>query len=140
MSKTIIPFGDRILIKRRVVGEKLGKEGIIYAADTTKETKTDIADVVYVPDHTFFDNELISKSGEIASALARKASEGDSNALKALLEFNIYLKIKSIKVGDAIMVGRYSGINFHDNKGSGDMTLVRGDDIIAVITEKNDDK
>ena len=131
----VIPFGDRILVKRRVVGEKLGAAGIIIASDHTKETETDLADIVYVPDLSFADRELIDNANAIVSSLTKKAAQGDSEALKALLEYNIFLKIKSLRVGDAVMIGRYVGTTFHDNAGSGNLTLVYGSDIIGRVVE-----
>ena len=133
--KTIIPYGDRILVKRRTIGDKLGA-GIIVAADQTKERPTDIADVVYVTDHTFTDKELINNASSIIASLIKKAGSGDSDALISLLRFNDYLKIKSIKKGDTVMINKYVGIDFADNQGSGQLTLVKGDDIIAIIGDE----
>ncbi len=55
--KKIVPYGNRLLVRRRRVGEKLGS--VIIAAQETAERPTDLADVVYVPNHTFADKELI---------------------------------------------------------------------------------
>lgn len=136
MSK-LIPFGDRILVKRRVVGEKIGREGLIVAAESTQETSTDIADVVYVPDHTFTDGQLLANATAMVAALTIKVQEdGNAEALKALLMFNSYLKLKTIQKGDVVMIGKYTGTTFNDNRGSGDMTLIRSDDIIAMVVDE----
>ena len=133
--KKIIPFGDRLLVKRRPIGEKIGKAGIIVTADETKERPTDLADVIYTAELSMADKQLIDNAAEIIQGQTDKAKSGDADALVALLKFNEFLKIKSIKAGDAVMVGKYVGIDFHDNAGSGSLTLVNGDDIIALIAE-----
>ena len=51
---------------------------------------------------------------------------------------NFNFKIKSIQEGDAVMVGKYVGIDFHDNKGSGQLTLVADNEIIGMVVQ--DDK
>ena len=135
MSKTIIPFGNRLLVKRRVVGDKIGKENIIYAPDSTAEGKTDIADVVYIPEHSFADAELIKNGNSIVNSLIGHAKEGQANALEALLKFNMFLKIKSIKVGDVVMISKYVGMTFSDNRGNENLTVLDGDDIICIVVD-----
>lgn len=132
--KTIIPFGDRILVKREKVGGTIGKENIIQTADNTKEALTEIAEVRYVPDHTFIDKILIEDSEGFVKALAEKVKEhGDSEAMMSLLRFNDYLRVKSIQVGDKVMISKYVGIQFNDNFNEGDMTLCDSSDIIGII-------
>lgn len=130
----VVPYGDRILVKRRRIGEKLGS--IIIAADETKERPTDLADVVYMPELTFVDKELVENAQAIVSSLTLKAKEGDHNAVKSLLLLNDYLKIKAIKVGDAVMISKYVGVDFHDNAGGGNLTLVNGSDIIGLVVNE----
>lgn len=129
----VIPFGDRILVKRKKVGQKIGESGILIAADETAERPTDLATVVHVPDHSFADEELIGNAEEIIRGQTQKAKDGDSQSLLALLQFKTYLNIKSIKVGDDVMIGKYVGTTFHDNKGGGNLTLVDGHDIIGRV-------
>ena len=131
--KKIVPFGDRILCRRRKVGETVGKAGIIIAPSATAEQPTDIADVVYVPENTFADEELISQADSIIKALTENAKHGDSEALVALMKYNQFLQIKSVKVGDCIMLGKYVGIDFHDNQGGGNLTLCQSEDVIAKV-------
>ena len=131
--KHIIPFGDRILVRRKIIGDKLGKEGIIVAADSTAETPTDLAIVVYVPESTFTDKAIIVNAERIIGALTQKAREGSSEAFESLKNLNDYLKQKSINVGDEIMLGKYVGVTFHDNEGSGDLTLVKLEDVIGLV-------
>lgn len=135
MSKHIIPLGDRIVVRRRKVGEKLGSSGLIVAAETTQEAKTDIADVVYVPEHSFADKKLIGAQEKIVGSQVASAMQGDAQALIALLQFNTFLKIKSIKPGDTIFMGKYSGIDIADNSGE-QVTIVRGDDIVGVVSDE----
>ena len=74
----IIPFGNRILVKRRKIGEKVGS---IYLPDETKERNTDLADVVYVPDLTFADKHIIDNQEEIIKNITEEAKRGDPEAL-----------------------------------------------------------
>lgn len=130
----VIPFGDRILCKRRKVGEKIG--GILLAPDEMKDRPTDLADVVSIPDLSFTDKELIQNSEQIVHALTEKAKSGEAEALKSLLELNQYLKIKSVKIGDAIMIGKYVGVSFYSNESAEEFTLVRADDIIGLVIDE----
>jgi len=134
MTKKVIPFGDRILVTREKIGNTLGTEGIIVAAEETSERPTDLAKVAHVPDHSFLDKELISKSESIIKGLSTKAEEGDSEALVALLQLNQYLKIKSIRQGDSVMIGKYVGTDFETTQGEA-LTLVMNNDIIGLVVE-----
>lgn len=136
--KTIIPFGNRILVKRRKVGEKLSEESKIYLPDRNKDAKTDIADVIYVPEVTFADKELLDNAEEIIRGLSDKARAGNPTALNALLEFNLFIKYKSIKVGDAIMCGKYVGTTFNTNKTTEELTLLLLEEVIGVVQEGPD--
>ena len=134
MAKRLTPFGNRFLVKRRPIGEKLGG-GIIVAADETKDRPTDIADVVFVPDHTFVDKELLANAEAIAKSLAVKAKEGDLEAVKSLIEFNGYIRIKSLRPGATIMLGKYVGTDFFTSEDNRTLTVCNAEDIIAVVTE-----
>lgn len=131
--KHIIPFGDRILVRRKIIGEKLGKESIIIATDETKERPTDLAIVVHIPDHTFTDEKIIENAEKIISSLSEKAMQGDSEAFISLIRINDYLKMKSINIGDEVMISRYVGTTFHDNESSGELTLVKLEDVIGLV-------
>ena len=134
--RKIVPLGDRILVKRRKVGEKLGVAGLIVAADVTKERTTDLADVVEVAELSNADEKLIENAEEIIDNLIIEAKKGNSEALKALIEFNIFLKVKSIKPGDFIFMSRYSGLDFHTTDSPEMMTVVNGNDIIGIVYEE----
>lgn len=134
--KTIIPFGDRILCKRKEIGKTIGKAGIIVTSQKTEERTTDIAKVVYIPDITDVDKELISSSKDIITSLGKKAKEGKAEAIDALRSLNDYYKLKNIKVGDQIFLTRYTGVDFEETDNPGTMlTMVRLDDIQGVIVE-----
>ena len=132
----VIPFGDRILVRRRRIGETIGKEGLIVAPDRTKDTITDLADVIAVPEHSLTDKQLIDNSEKIIESLNKKAQEGDPLAFTAQLQFGAYLKHKMVRPGDCIMIGKYVGIDFSDNSGGNSLTLVREERFSQTIPEK----
>lgn len=134
MARKLIPFGNRFLVKRRPIGEKLGG-GLLIAADETKDRPTDIADVVYVPDHTFADAELLKHAESIVKGLSAKASNGDVDALKALIEFNGYIRVKSLRPGATIMLGKYVGTDFMTSEDNRVLTVCNAEDIIAIVSE-----
>ena len=131
----VLPFGDRILVRRRKIGEKLGT-GILVAADETKERDTEIADVVFVPDHTYADKELIENAEGIAQALIDTAKKGDANALTSLLAYNQYLKIKTLQPGDVVMISKYVGTSFFTSDTADALTMLNSSDVIGVIVEE----
>lgn len=134
MKKHIIPFGDRILVRREQVGSTVGKEDIILVSDNVASRLTDIAEVVYVPDHTFIDKELLGGAEEMVSALSVAVKrDGDSDAMMSLLRFNDYCRIKSLKVGDKVMVSKHVGITFNDNMHEGELTVLNSSDVIGVV-------
>jgi len=128
----ILPFGDRILCKRRKVGEKIGN---LYVSDKMKDAPTDLADVVGIPEFTQGDKQIIDNTEKIVNSLTTKATEGDSEAMIALLRLNEFLKIKSVRIGDVIMVGKYVGVDFMDNQLKEELTLVNGNDIIGLAVQ-----
>lgn len=130
---SVIPLGNRILVKRRRVGEKSGS---IYLPDETASRPTDIADVVYLPDLTFGDKEILDNAEEIVKSLTKKSIEGDSQALIALLRLNDFVKLKSLKVGDLVMISKYVGTDFQTKEAPEYLTIVNDVDIIGVIKEE----
>ena len=133
--KKILPYGNRIIVKRRPVGKSLGS-GILVAADQTADRLTEIADVIAVPDHTLADKELIENAETIINSLSKMAQDGDAKSLESLLQFNEYLKLKTIKVGDVLMVGRYTGIEFTVGETSEELSITDYDGIRGLILEK----
>lgn len=136
-AKTVIPFGNRLLVKRKRVGEKLG-DGTLYASDETKDRPTDMATVTYVPDHSFADERLLENAEKIIEALTKKAIGGDSDSFESLLKFNHYLKLKSISVGDEVMLSKYVGTDFYTKESTEQLTLVDTEDLIGVIKHDNE--
>src|SRR3990167_7356990 len=120
----VIPFGDRILVRRKKIGEKAGS---IIMPDQVKERDTDLAEVIYVPELTFSDKEILNNAEQIVKALTEKAINGDDKALIALLRINEFVKIKSIKEGDGVLISRYVGVSFHETGETEDLTLVKAD-------------
>ena len=129
----LIPFGDRVLVKRRKIGEKIGT---LYISEQMSESRTDIADVVYIQDLTFGDTQILDNAEKIIESLIKKACEGDDSALNSALEMNKFVRIKSLRVGDCVMVSKYVGTDFMDNNLKQELTLVKSDDIIAVVEQE----
>lgn len=132
--KKIIPFGSRIIVKRRPIGEKLGS-GLILASDETKDRLTEIADVVCVSEQTFIDKQLIANSEKIIESLTQMAMDGDVNAVRSLLDLNEYLKLKMLKPGDVVMVGKYTGIDFTVGETGEQLSITDPDGIRGLIVE-----
>jgi len=135
----IIPFKDSLLVKRRKVGTTLqnGKtKGGLYLPDKVEGSFTDLADVVEVPDLTFSDQHILDNAEKIVESLTKKATEGDCEALKSLFEVNEFVKRKSIKVGDAIFLAKYSGVDFFETGSTDLKTVIRVEDIIGLIANE----
>ena len=62
-----------------------------------------------------------------------KSLDGDSDAIIALLRLNEYTKIKSVKVGDTVLISEYVGTDFHTKESTQSLTLVAISDIIGVV-------
>ena len=136
MTKKIIPLGNRLLVRRKKVGGTLGS-GLIIAADTTADRPTDLAEVVYIPEHSFADQMLINQAENIVNSQTQKAVDGSADALTALMTFNHFLKMKSLKPGDEVMISKYVGTDFHDNENPKDMlTLVALEDIVGIVRKQ----
>lgn len=132
-KKRIIPFGNRFIVKRRRIGEKLGS-GLIIASDETKDRPVDIADVVSVPELTFADKAIIDNADEIAKQHGENAANGDNESLKALLEYRVYLQNKSIQVGDTVFLNKYAGVDFADKEGNY-LTVCGAEDILGRVKD-----
>lgn len=132
IKKRAIPFGDRILVKRRKVGEKAGT---IILPEATSERETELADVIYIPDNTLADKELLKNAETIVKELTENAKTGDHEAFEALLKFTDYLKLKTLKVGDTILISRYIGMSFFENGLPDSFTILDVKDVIARVVE-----
>ena len=128
----VVPFGDRILVKRKTIGEKAGS---IYLPDEVKERATDLAEVVYIPEMSFADSAILQNAETIVAQLSKKASDGDSEALVTLLRLNEFCRWKSIQPGDKVMISKYVGIDFNETGSKETLTLVLLSDIIGLVAE-----
>ena len=132
--KKIIPFGSRILVKRRKVGDKLGS-GILVSPETISDHSTEIADIIFIPDMTLADQELVNNAEKIIKALSDKITTGDSQALDALFKFKEYLNIRSLKVGDPVFISRYMQTDILIGENGQTVTLMDYSDIRGLIVE-----
>jgi co-chaperonin GroES (HSP10) len=128
----LIPFGERILVKRKTVGEKAGS---IYLPEEVQERATDLAVVVHVPENTFADDRILEDASTIVNSLVVKAGEGNPDALNALLKLNEFCKLKSIQVGDEIMIQKYVGTTFVETGSTEELTLVLLSDVIGLVVK-----
>ena len=128
----LIPFGERILVRRKQIGEKVGS---IVLPQEVSERATDLAEVVYIPEDSFADKELVSNSDNIINALISKSSSGDSDALISLLRLNEFYKMKSVKVGDTVLISKYVGTDFHKTGEQDYLTIVNLSDIMGLVVK-----
>lgn len=135
-TKRIIPFGNRILVKRQRVGQKLGS-GILVATDETSERLTELAEVVFVPDMTFADHELMANGEAIIKALTEQICKGDTKGIDALFKFKEYLNIKALKPGDKVFIGKYVGTDFCIGETGEQLTIMNPEDIRGMVLEIN---
>lgn len=131
-TKRLIPYGTRLLVKRRKV-EQVSNH--IILPDEVTNMPTDIADVISVPEQSFCDKALIAKSEQIIIGLAKRAEEGDGAAFKALLEFNEYLRLITLKPGDVLMIGKYIGTDFLIQETNQYLTVLDGSGIYCKVVE-----
>ena len=134
LMKRVQPFGDRILVRKKKVKDvKQKADSIIIMPDIVEERPTDLAIIVSMPELSLADEKLIEKAEVIIGSLAENASNGDSEALIALLRFKTFCSIKSLKVGDEIMIGKYVGTTFQDTNSDEPLTMVLESDIIGLV-------
>lgn len=131
-TKKLIPYGTRLLVKRRKVEQT---STVILLPDDVAGLPTDIADVVAVPDQSLCDKELLSNSEQIIKGLSEKAKQGDAAAVKALFEFNEYLRMITLKPGDVLMIGKYIGTDFLIQETNQYLTVMDGSGIYAKVVE-----
>lgn len=129
MAKRVIPFGNRILVKRRNVGDATKGEGSIILPDAVKGRETELAVVLEIPDPTEADKAILEKADEL---IEKMKNEGDYEGLERIRD---YLLKKSVNVGDMIFIGKYAGIDFHDNETRESRTMVLSDDIVGLVVE-----
>ncbi len=137
--RRVHPCGDRIMVKRRIIGDTIGKAGIIVTAEETKERTTDIVDVLYVPDKHSAMQVLVASAESIIKALEKRLHEtGDPKCVESLLTMNEIQEKESVKVGDTLFIGKYNGIDFEDSDNE-KATLVNVKDIICKVKQVGDE-
>ena len=132
VTRKLIPYGTRILVKRRKVEDKSSH---IILPDEVKNLPTDIADVVEVPEQSFTDQRLIANAAGIITALTQKACEGDAAAVGSLLAFREYLQVMTIKKGDVLLMARYGGTDFLIQETNSMLCVVEASGIYAFVKE-----
>lgn len=132
VTKKLIPYGTRILVKRRKVEDKSSH---IILPDEVKNLPTDVADVIDVPEQTFTDQKLIANASNIIEALVVKACGGDAAAVKSLLEFREYLQVMTIKRGDVLLMARYGGTDFMIQETNQMLCVCEASGIYAFVRE-----
>jgi co-chaperonin GroES (HSP10) len=132
VTRKLIPYGTRILVKRRKVEDKSSH---IILPDEVKNLPTDIADVVEVPEQSFTDQKLIANAGNIIEGLTLKACGGDALAVDALLKFREYLQVMTIKRGDVLLMARYGGTDFLIQETNSMLCVVEATGIYCLVKE-----
>lgn len=132
VTKKLIPYGTRILVKRRKVEDKSSH---IILPDEVKNLPTDVADVIDVPEQTFTDQKLIANASAIVEALTIKACQGDAAAVKSLLDFKEYLQVMTIKKGDVLLMARYGGTDFMIQETNQMLCVCEASGIYAFVKE-----
>lgn len=131
-TKKLIPYGTRLLVKRRKVEQTSNH---IILPDEVANMPTDIADVVAVPDQSLCDKELLANSEQIIKGLSEKAKQGDASAVKAMFDFNEYLRMITLKPGDVLMIGKYIGTDFLIQETNQYLTVMDGSGIYCKVVE-----
>lgn len=132
VTRKLIPYGNRILVKRRKVEDKSSH---IILPDEVKQLPTDIADVVAVPERSFVDNKLLQNAQTIINALDKRANEGDPAAIEALFKFNEYIRVMTIQPGDVLLMARYGGTDFLIQETNQTLCVTDANGIYALVKE-----
>lgn len=133
VTRKLVPYGTRILVKRRKVEDKSSH---IILPDEVKNLPTDIADVVEVPEQSLVDAELLKSAGDIVSGLGKAARNGDASAVDSLIKFREYLQVMTIKKGDVLLMARYGGTDFLIQETNSMLCVCEATGIYALVVEK----
>lgn len=133
VTRKLIPYGTRILVKRRKVEDKSSH---IILPDETKDLPTDIADVIAVPEQSFTDQQLLRNAETIINSLTKKANEGDATALEALIKFRDYLQVMTIKPGDVLLMARFGGTDFLIQETNQTLCVADPNGIYCLVVER----
>lgn len=133
VTRKLIPWGTKLLVKRRKVEDRSGH---IILPDEVKNLSTDIADVVEVPEQTMVDTQLLRNAETIIKELTAKANLGDSGAVEAMFKFKEYLLVMTTKPGDVILLARYGGTDFLIQETNQTLCVTDSNGIYARVVEK----
>ena len=134
VTRRLVPYGTRILVKRRKVEDKSSH---IILPDEVKNLPTDIADVVEVPGQSMVDRELIKNADGIIKALTESACKGDASAVDSLIKFREYLQVMTIKKNDVLLMARYGGTDFLIQETNQMLCVCEPTGIYALVVEKH---
>lgn len=132
VTRKLIPYGTRILVKRRKVEDKSSH---IILPDEVKNLPTDIADVVEVPEQTFVDKEILKNAEKMILSLSQMAQDGDAKSVQALLALKDYLQIMTIQKGDVLLMARYGGTDFLIQETKQTLCVTDANGVYALIKE-----
>lgn len=133
VTRKLIPYGERILVKRRKVEDKSAH---IILPDEVKNLPTDIADVIAVPDRSFTDLAILQNADKIINALTEKAKQGDALAVDSLMKMNSFLRVMTIQPGDVLLMARYGGTDFLIQETNQTLCVTDANGIYARVVEK----
>lgn len=131
--KKIFPFGSRITVQRKRVGEKLGS-GILIAPDKTADNPTEIATVIDVA-HDQIDDWLLANADKIIESYQKRILEGDTSAYHTLIDLKDYIRSKVVKPGDTVFISKYMQTDIHIGETNQTLTLMDVSDIRGLVVE-----
>lgn len=126
----ILPFGDRVLVKRVTTGE-IRKGSLIVFTDKTDSNESELAYVVAVPTNKFVDKCVEFTEEYLIKSIRKRLLNGEIELLKDIKEYNEYITLKKLKPGDKIMVSKYVGTVVDDEQAKNTTTFVRISDIVG---------
>lgn len=136
VTRKLIPWGTRLLVKRRKVDASHTSSHIILP-DEVKDLPTDIADVIEVPEHTMVDISLLRNAQTIIDQLSVKANQGEAASVEALFKLKEYLLVMTTKPGDVVLMARYGGTDFHIPETKQTLCVTDHNGIYCRIVEKH---
>ena len=133
--KKLVPFGERYLVRRKMLKDVKPNEGSIVLTQEIEERLTEMAEVRFVPMLTEAEKALIEAAPELIAKMTKFAKEGDSEAYKTLQNISHLLRLRTIRPGDMVMISKYVGIEYYEPSGGETLTVVNGEDIIGVVRD-----
>lgn len=131
--KRLVPFDKRIVVKRDVTGKTIGKEGIIVQTEKAQKQEVEVATIIEIPKMTPIRKLLLENATAMAKSIClRGLKDGDPHVPEALEKLESIVHIASLKIGDRIMLSNYVGMTYDDDFYMGRLTIVDGDDAMAM--------